>query len=94
MKMEDQDVPVRGKIQMTKMGDRLQGFSQWQFQYRTGQVAGAVYGLYAKEDICLDDDSVLWKTGTLIDKKRTDESGNIKFTRKQADGTKTELFRL
>lgn len=94
MKMEDQDVPVRGKIQMTKMGDRLHGFSQGQFQYRTGQVAGAVYGLYAKEDICLDDDSVLWKTGTLIDKKRTDESGNIKFTRKQADGTKTELFPL
>ena len=59
MKMEDQDVPVRGKIQMTKMGDRLHGFSQGQFQYRTGQVAGAVYGLYAKEDICLDDDSVL-----------------------------------
>ena len=30
----------------------------------------------------------------MIDKKRTDESGNIKFTRKQADGTKTELFPL
>lgn len=94
VKMEDQDVPVRGKIQLAKMGDRLQGFSQGQFQYRTGPAAGAVYGLYAKEDIRLDDDSVLWKAGTLICKEKTDESGNIKFTRKQTDGTTTELFPL
>lgn len=94
VKMEDQDIPVRGKIQITKMGDRLQGVSQGQFQYRTGPVAGAVYGLYAKEDICLDDDSVLWKAGTLISKEKTGEAGNIKFTRKQTDGTTTELFPL
>lgn len=90
--LEDQELPVFGKIMLTKTGDQLQGYSMGQFQYVTGGVRGATYSLFAKEDILLDNGEVLWKAGTLISSQKTDEQGKLQFQRKKSDGTMTEYF--
>lgn len=102
--LTDQDEPVYGIIKINKTGEVLTGIvdSEYDttgeyfegrrtFSYEARNLAGAVYELYAKEDIKLDDGSVLYKAGTLIDTKTTDEDGNITFTR-QWKGETTEKF--
>ncbi len=94
--MTVEDKPIYGEIGITKTGKILTGYNddETQFAYEDGPVAGAVYGLYAKEDILLDDGSVVWKAGTKIDEKTTDADGKIQFTRKLKDGTETTEFYL
>ena len=92
LSLNDKDEPVYGKIAITKTGDILDGFTAENFQYTTGKVEGAVYGLYAKEAIKSDDGTILWKPGDLIDKKATNKKGVIQFTRKLKDGTETDGF--
>lgn len=88
--LEDVDEPVYGSISLRKTGEVLSGYDNG-FIYENDQINGAVYGLYAKEDIKRDDGSIVWKAGTLIDQKTT-KDGMIKFTRKGPDGKQTEKF--
>lgn len=92
-RLNDEDEPVYGEISVTKTGDALTDFTEdtQNFQYSPEALAGAEYTLYAKEDILLDDGSVLWKAGTQIDKKTTDQNGEIRFTR-TVDGKETTKF--
>ena len=55
---------------------------------------GAVYGLYADEDIKKDDGTVVWKKDELIDQKTTTKDKEIYFTRKDADKKETRNFYL
>lgn len=92
----DTDTPILGEISLTKGGEVMTGYVKESqgFEYETALIEGAEYGLYAKEDITKDDGTVVWKAGTLIDKKTTDKAGNITFTRKDAAGKETKNFYL
>ena len=89
---EDTDEPVYGSISLKKTGESLSGFEDGSFIYEDDQISGAVYGLYAKEDIKKDDGTLVWKAGTLIDQKTTLKDKAVQFTRKGDDGKDTTEF--
>ncbi|RGH26286.1 Cna B-type domain-containing protein [Firmicutes bacterium AF12-30] len=89
---EDTDEPVYGSVSLKKTGETLSGFEDASFVYENDQISGAVYGLYAKEDIQKDDGMVVWKAGTLIDQKTTLKDKAVQFTRKGDDGKDTTEF--
>lgn len=89
---EDTDEPVYGSVSLKKTGETLSGFEDNSFVYENDQISGAVYGLYAKEDIQKDDGTVVWKAGTLIDQKTTLKDQSVQFTRKGDDGKETMDF--
>lgn len=94
--LEVTDRPVMGKISLEKKGNALTGYVEesQSFVCDTEPVAGAVYGLYAQEDICRDDGQVVYAADTLIDQKTTDTSGKICFTRTDEAGKLTDRFYL
>ena len=47
------------------------------FIYDNDQIAGAVYGLYADENIKKDDGTFVWKKDELIDQKTTTKEKEI-----------------
>lgn len=89
---EDTDEPVYGSVSLKKTGETLSGFEDASFVYEDDQISGAVYGLYAKEDIKKDDGTLVWKAGTLIDQKTTLKDKAVQFTRKGDDGKDTTDF--
>lgn len=89
---EDTDEPVYGSVSLKKTGETLSGFEDASFVYENDQISGAVYGLYAKEDIQKDDGTLVWKAGTLIDQKTTLKDKAVQFTRKGDDGKDTTEF--
>lgn len=89
---EDTDEPVYGSVSLKKTGETLSGFEDASFVYENDQISGAVYGLYAKEDIQKDDGTLVWKAGTLIDQKTTLKDKAVQFTRKGDDGKDTTDF--
>ena len=90
------DTPVTGTIAVEKSGQVLVRYEKESQSFVSVKepLSGAVYGLYAREDIVKDDGSVVHTKGTLIDRKTTDESGYIRFTRKDAAGQATDRFYL
>ena len=90
------DDPVTGTIAVNKQGNVITKYNDESqtFNGEKRNVAGATYALYAREDITLDDGTVVWAAGTKIDEKQTDASGNIQFTRTGKDGKETERFYL
>lgn len=95
-KFEQTDSPVPGQISLSKKGEVLSDYDKeaQSFVYENDKVTGAVYGLYADEDIKKDDGSVVWKKDTLIDQKTTTKDDEIYFTRTGDDGTETRNFYL
>lgn len=89
---EDTDEPVYGSVSLKKTGETLSGFEDASFVYENDQISGAVYGLYAKEDIQKDDGTLVWKAGTLINQKTTLKDKAVQFTRKGDDGKDTTEF--
>ena len=87
-KFEQTDSPVPGQISLSKKGEVLSDYDKeaQSFVYENDKVTGAVYGLYADEDIKKDDGSVVWKKDTLIDQKTTTKDDEIYFTRTGDDG--------
>ena len=70
------DTPVKGKVTVRKADIETQTF----LPQGNAKLQGAVYGLYAKEDIQRPDGSgVLYKKGSLIQQKTIGESGEIVF---------------
>ena len=90
------DTPVYGEITFSKTGEVLTGYDKdsQSFIYDNDQITGAVYGLYADEDIKKDDGAVVWKKDELIDQKTTTKDKEIYFTRKDADKKETRNFYL
>lgn len=77
VKVEAEDKPVKGKITVNKEDVDTQGF----VSQGDADLKGAVYGLYAKEDIQKPDGTgVLHKKGSLIQQKTFGESGEIVFS--------------
>lgn len=95
-KFNQTDTPVYGEITFSKTGEVLTDYDKesQSFIYDNDQITGAVYGLYADEDIKKDDGTVVWKKDTLIDQKTTTKDKEIYFTRKDADGKETTSFYL
>lgn len=89
---EDTDEPVYGSVSLKKTGETLSGFEDASFVYENDQISGAVYGLYAKEEIQKDDGTLVWKAGTLINQKTTLKDKAVQFTRKGDDGKDTTEF--
>lgn len=91
--LNETDTPVMGSISLQKKGEYLTGHDgDAGFIYEDDNINGAVYGLFAKEDITKDDGTVVWKAGTKIDEKTTSKDGPVKFTRKGSDGKQTTDF--
>ena len=95
-KFNQTDTPVYGEITFSKTGEVLTDYDKdsQSFIYDNDQITGAVYGLYADEDIKKDDGTVVWKKDTLIDQKTTTKDKEIYFTRKDTDGKETTSFYL
>lgn len=95
-KFNQTDTPVYGEITFSKTGEVLTDYDKdsQSFIYDNDQITGAVYGLYANEDIKKDDGTVVWKKDTLIDQKTTTKDKEIYFTRKDTDGKETTSFYL
>ena len=90
------DTPVYGEITFSKTGEVLTGYDKdsQSFIYDNDQITGAVYGLYADEDIKKDDGAVVWKKDELIDQKTTTKDKEIYFTRRDSDKKETRNFYL
>lgn len=95
-RFEQMDTPVYGEITFSKTGDILTDYDKdsQSFIYDNDQIAGAVYGLYADENIKKDDGTLVWKKDELIDQKTTTKEKEIYFTRKDMDGKETTNFYL
>lgn len=91
-----EDNPVTGKISLNKKGNIVTSYNDTThtFDIANAGIPGAVYGLYARENIKKDNGDVVWTAGTLIDRKTTDGSGNITFTRTGKNGQTTDRFYL
>lgn len=79
------DIPIYGEIQGEKTGEVLVGKEQKDggesgFSYETRGIKGAVYTLYARNDIVNDNNEVQWKAGEKIAEATTDENGKFFFT--------------
>lgn len=91
--LNETDTPVMGSISLQKKGEYLTGHDgDVGFTYEDDNINGAVYGLFAKEDITKDDGTVVWKAGTKIDEKTTSKDGPVIFTRTGSDGKQTTNF--
>lgn len=95
-KFNQTDTPVYGEITFDKTGEVLTGYDKdsQSFIYDNDQITGALYGLYADENIKKDDGTVVWKKDELIDQKTTTKDKEIYFTRKDADGKETKSLYL
>lgn len=95
-RFDQTDSPVPGQISLSKKGEVLSDYDKeaQSFVYENDKITGAVYGLYADEEIKKDDGSVVWKKDTLIDQKTTTKDDEIYFTRTGDDGTETRDFYL
>lgn len=95
-RFDQTDSSVPGQISLSKKGEVLSDYDKeaQSFVYENDKITGAVYGLYADEDIKKDDGSVVWKKDTLIDQKTTTKDDEIYFTRTGDDGTETRDFYL
>lgn len=72
-----ENTPVKGKINLSKVGEVLVGFKNGKFIYKKRELANAKYEILAKEDI-LDpsgDGTVLYKKGTVVDTIATNLDG-------------------
>ena len=90
------DSPIYGEITLSKKGEVLSDYDKesQSFVYENDKITGAVYGLYADEDITKDDGTVVWKKDQKIDEKTTTKDDKIYFTRTGDDGTETRDFYL
>lgn len=76
VKVEAEDQPVKGEITLRKIDIETQAF----LPQGNAKLTGAVYGLYAKEDIQKPDGTgIAYKKGSLIKQKAMGESGEIQF---------------
>lgn len=94
--LEVTDAPVMGTIAIHKNGQVLLGYEKESQSFLSAKesLTGAVYGLYARDTVCKDDGTPVHEKDVLIDRKTTDESGYIRFTRKDPDGQLTDRFYL
>lgn len=90
------DSPVMGAIAVEKTGQVLTRYEKDSQSFVSAKepLDGAVYGLYARETITKDDGTTVHEKDALIDQKQTDESGYIRFTRREDDGQITDRFYL
>lgn len=84
------DSPIYGRIRINKTGNVMTGYASGteEFTYKDTGVAGAVYALYAGEDIMDDAGNVIWKKDEKIDEVTTDSKGYADFTNKKTSYTK------
>ncbi len=84
---ESRNYPVMGEIKIIKQGEVLKNYKD-EFSYETVNLAGAVFEVYASEDIISPDNQkdesgnviVLHHKGELIDTVTTDENGCVTVT--------------
>ena len=78
--------PVKGNLKIVKQGEVLDGFSK-DFVYEVENLEGAVFDVYAEEDIYTADfqkdaegDRILeYASGELVGTVTTDENGGVSF---------------
>lgn len=83
IEVEMENHPVKGKLTVTKAGELLSGYEE-DFQYETFHLEGAVFEVYAAEDIYTPDHQrdedgnriVIYEEGALVATLTTDETGS------------------
>ena len=83
------DSPIFGKIRINKTGEVMTDFvnTSMGFDSATRGIAGAVYTLYAGEDIKDDQGTLIWKKDEKIMDATTDENGVATFFNNKVDYT-------
>lgn len=83
------DSPIFGQILINKSGEVLSDFvnTTTGFENKTSGIAGAVYTLYAGEDIKDDEGNLIWAKDEKIQDATTDENGVARFTNTKVDYT-------
>lgn len=80
-KIEMQDTLIEGTIKIIKKGEKLKANQITEnYEYELGPVGGVTFELYAAEDIEYQK-SIMYKKDECIDKKVTDENGEITFSK-------------
>lgn len=82
IEVEYENHPVKGKLTVIKTGELLAGYEE-DFLYEEGTLEGAVFEVYAAEDIYTPDHqtdaegnrTMIYAEGTLVDTLTTDETG-------------------
>ena len=75
--VKQNDISVKGKINVEKKGEVLVDFIDGKFIYEEKGLANAKYEIFAREDIYdpSNDGTILYKKGTVVDTITTDEKG-------------------
>lgn len=89
--------PIYGTLILNKSGELLTGYSEDQddkgFVWENSPIDGAVYGLYAEEDIIsADGKTVHYQAGDLVSKATTNEEGQIIFTQMMNGRETNQLY--
>ncbi len=78
------DSPQKGTINVSKTGEVLSGVEEdgegYSFKYENSALSGAVFSIYAAEDIFTPDGTVRYTNGELVDEITTGEDGTAKST--------------
>ena len=69
--------PVKGEVQIKKTGETVT-ITDKGFEYSTKSLEGVLFGLYAADNVVINDKIVITK-GTKVAERRTDKDGNITF---------------
>lgn len=86
--VEMTDVPIYGEIALSKNGNKVSAYSSDEkgFVYeRANFIPGAVYALYAGEDIKKDNGNLVWSANTEICRLTSDGTKALKFVNPKAD---------
>ena len=82
VKVKARDVAQKGVINITKTGEIFSSVEEnngvYTPKYSVGNLKGAVFEIYAAEDITTLDDTVRYEQGTLVDTVTTDDDGVAK----------------
>ena len=82
VKVKAQDVAQKGVINITKTGEIFSSVEEnngvYTPKYSVGNLKGAVFEIYAAEDITTLDGTVRYEQGTLVDTVTTDNDGVVK----------------
>ncbi len=88
------DSPIYGRIRINKTGNVVTGYASAteEFTYKETGVVGAVYALYAGEDIMDDAGNMIWKKDEKIDEVTTDSKGYADFANKKTATQRTSSW--
>lgn len=75
------ETPIMGRITMDKTGGITTGFENGEFDIDVNHIGGAIYGLYAGEDLKNDKGDTMYAKDALVSVVKTTFDGDVVFVR-------------